>query len=601
MFKKFLSLWFGLLSILAAGTSALYPIYTFALKKKFSLSIKSINIFSSFINIGNNASFIVGFIYDKYGPSVSNIIALICLPGCYYILNVILHLEIASINIIWLFILALLIGQGSTILYASTLATTIKNFEPEVAGLIVGLISSSKTLGNSLFTSLKVIFDLSISNFIILLSVFCFVSIILCLIFLKIFDKKTFFNDYEKQVLIKREGFIIRLFMLTELISLIIFIIVSIFQKISGINFPSYMIFIVNLLIMLVIIILNQFDFFGVCNKFFYVPKKQPEDKGIELEIITETAEIDDKSNISTEEHKIIGENDKTYSLDKKDKKINKYEKNDDTKDINQKAKIKYEEDKDNNNNNKSTISIKSILLMAVTNRVLINLFFIVLLCLGTVSSNLNNIKFISYSISQGKVKSDIYSLCYFSVNCLSRMIASIVLNRFIKSKKIFICLVVIILICLISQILGVFMDPNLLYISMSLVGVANASIVTFIPIFCRSQFGVNELATIIGIIHTGKAIGSLVIGSFIFTLFYQKKEKENQSIGGVDGGENSGYCVGENCYRGGYIINIVLLVIALFISIDLSLISYRGKDKKENKSMEVKVIVDDEKKINSA
>lgn len=599
MFKKLLSLWFGLLSILSAGTSTLYPIYTFALKKKFSLSIKSINIFSSFINIGNNASFIVGYIYDKYGPSVSNIIALICLPGCYFILYLISNSAITSINLIWLFLLALLIGQGSTILYASTLATTIKNFEPEISGLIVGLIGSSKTLGNSLFTSFKVIFDLSISNFILLLATFCIISIILCLIFLRIFTRKEG-NDYEKQILIKREGFIIRIFLITEFISLIIFIVVSILQKLLNISFPSYIIFIVNLLIMLVIIILNQFNFFGVFDKYFYVPRTNPVEKGIELEIITEISDVEDKNNENNFGEEKIEEHEKIYSLNKKSKIVETYEKFDKEKDINKKGKevkiVKNEEDNNNiKGDNSKTISIKSIIIMAVTNRTLINLFFIVLLCLGTLSSNLNNIKFISYAISQNKVKSDIYSLCYFSINSFSRMIASIILNKFIKSKKIFVCLIVIILITLSSQILGIFMNPNLLYISISLAGVANASIVTFIPIFCRSQFGVKELATIIGIIHTGKAIGSLVIGSFIFTIFYQRKEAEN---GGVKILENEGYCVGENCYRGGYIINAVLLLIALFISIDLYLLSYR-KEKNQIKNFEFKAINKEENKRN--
>lgn len=560
MFKKLFSLWLGLLSILASGTSALYPIYTFTLKKKFNLSIKSVNLFSSFINLGNNASFIVGFIYDKYGPTLSNIISFVILPGSFYILNIILNSSWTSISVIWLYCLAFCIGQGSTLLYASVLATTIKNFEPEISGLIVGLISSNKTLGNSLFTSLKVIFNLSIPNFINLLIIFCTISILLSIVFLRIYNRKNY-NVYEKSLLIQRESFIIKSFLLAEFVSLLLFLVSSIIQKLFEKNYPIYLIFVINHIILLIIIIYNEFSFAGYIQKYQKVTEKKYSKVGPKISDSSENIEsLGEEKSINDEQ-----EQEKTNVINTLEIVKNNNEENDEEK---------IKEDKNQLITKNPELNVKSLFYMVINNKLLLRLFLIVMLSLGTVTSNLNNIKFISFSISQDKVKSDLYSLCYFSVNSLARMIASVIINKFIKSTRIFLCLIVILFICLFSQILGVLMNAKILFISMSLVGITNASLMTFIPIFCRTNFEISKLATILGIIHTGKAIGSLVFGSFIFTLFYHKNNDIN-----IDK-KFGNYCVGKNCFRGGYIINIISIIFSLIIAFNL----YFSRIKEEEK-----------------
>ena len=140
MFNRTLYLFFGILLAIASGSVSIYPIYSFYIKNKYNYSLREINLYGSFINIGCWVAFGMGIIYDKLGPIVSNVIGFILLPGGFIVLHNLIESSYASINLFWFLLIAFIMGQGSALIYTNALSTNIKNFSKKNSSNIINCI-----------------------------------------------------------------------------------------------------------------------------------------------------------------------------------------------------------------------------------------------------------------------------------------------------------------------------------------------------------------------------------------------------------------------------------------------------------------------------
>ena len=263
MFKRTLYLFFGILVSISSGSVSIYPIYSYYIKNLYGFSLRQINLYGTFINIGCWIAFAMGIIYDYCGPKISNFLGFIFLPICLLILYRIIELY-SSISLFWLLFLGFIMGQGSALLYTSALTTNIKNFSKKNSSNIVGLIASNCAISPSIFASFKQAFDtMDIPDF--LSFVFVYTSIIIILSFC-LFDIVKDNKNYEFNEKIFRENkqlFMIGLFSSVNFFAVCLFIITLNINNIFGIQLPAFIIFPVVHLILLVFVIMekcNQFD-----------------------------------------------------------------------------------------------------------------------------------------------------------------------------------------------------------------------------------------------------------------------------------------------------------------------------------------------------
>ena len=152
MLSRLVTLVMSIFLLIAAGTANYYPLYLSGIMKKYSYSEKQVNLYGSFINLGYWLTLPLGFLYDKYGPGISLIVACILLPGSYTMLNLIITMIKTNINIILMIILGFIMGQGSALCYISALATNLQNFSKS-ANVISGILITNLAISPSLFTS----------------------------------------------------------------------------------------------------------------------------------------------------------------------------------------------------------------------------------------------------------------------------------------------------------------------------------------------------------------------------------------------------------------------------------------------------------------
>lgn len=231
-----------------------------------------------------------------------------------------------------------------------------------------------------------------------------------------------------------------------------------------------------------------------------------------------------------------------------------------------------------------SYLDVEIPFLTALKSKKLIILFVMLILGIGSVISNLNNISFIyqailsetdSESQSQNEVVNIIYKdknmflyfILYFIFNSFTRLISGLFLDFLIKRKKFIYYIIFFSLIGLVSQGLGVIMDKNVLLISIALAGATHGGYMTFTPVFVRNEYGLKNMGKILGFLTTGCAIGSLIISDFIFIAPYEYYQK------------NDSKCEGIKCFYPSYIITSVLFL----INILFSLILLREKTKEYN------------------
>ena len=204
------------------------------------------------------------------------------------------------------------------------------------------------------------------------------------------------------------------------------------------------------------------------------------------------------------------------------------------------------------------------VFLMSLFRRKQIILLFVVLiLTMGSMISNVNNIKYIVVSIDPYKEISstslDKYPLLYFAFNSLTRIAVGRISNELMGTDETFTILISITIMGLISQVFGFFMTKFFVYLSISFAGMTHGGIMTFVPLYCRYYFSLKNLGTVLGFLTTGNAIGSIIIATLIFPHFYHKY--------GVYNKNNEEVCLEKKCFRFSYGINCIFVIVAIVLA----------------------------------
>ena len=264
MFNRTLYLFFGILLAISSGSVSIYPIYSFYIKNKYNYSLREINLYGSFINIGCWVAFGVGIIYDKFGPIVSNVIGFILLPGGFMVLHKLIESSYSSINLFWFLLVAFIMGQGSALIYTNALSTNIKNFSKKNSSNIVGLVVSNCAIAPSLFASFKASFkSMTIPGFISFVIIIISIIILFSCCYFKIEKEKKIYDFNKKVFYLNKQTFILGIFIHTNFIGLLIFIITLVINHMFHIELPAFMIFPIIHIIFIVYICMekcNQFD-----------------------------------------------------------------------------------------------------------------------------------------------------------------------------------------------------------------------------------------------------------------------------------------------------------------------------------------------------
>ena len=258
MFKRTLYLFLGILLSISSGSVFIYPTYSYYIKTKFNFSLRELNLYATFINIGVWVGFGMGLIYDTCGPKLSNIITLIVLPGSLLVLYK--FIQSSSISLLWFLLIALIMGQGSSLAYTNALSTNVKNFSKRNSSNIVGLIISNSAIAPSIFASVKSSFSsMTIPSFIAFVIYYVLIIMVLCLFW---FDE---IEDHDDNIIFRnkifkdfKQTFIVYLFGYVNFIALLIFIGILIFNHIFGINIPAFLVFILLHITFIVFIILEK-------------------------------------------------------------------------------------------------------------------------------------------------------------------------------------------------------------------------------------------------------------------------------------------------------------------------------------------------------
>jgi hypothetical protein len=618
--RKLIIIIMGIFLVICAGSCNIYPLYLKVMMDKFQLTLKEVNLYGSSINLGLWVAFPMGWIYDRYGPKISCIIGAISLSGTYLILYGIMRSSLTYLSIFPLLLLGLIMGQGSALCYTCSVTTNLKNFRFKESSCIVGLIVANLAISPSIFTTYReYLTDIQISNYFLIIAIFLAVIITLCgFVFQnirRVYSEKENLKAYEKY----KEKKYIKVFILINIITLIIYTFGVIFNNlVSDTKFPNVVVYPCLQLLNFVTVILEYFNLF---DKFFF---KEFIEKEIRKELnITDlqAAEINqnsvkasqrDKSKIMKEngeatnkESPIRHEKENSLQIEKKDAKSNYVsEKSADSKqfqeiELNEKPK---EESKDkekefdlkviNESNSQpptKTPLVKKELLEtesdvppidfyeAIKSRKIIVMFCMLVLGIGSMIANLNNIEFIVKSIAFNLSPSEIFEfiILYFAFNSFFRIISGIILDKLIKAKRFYHFFICMSFIGFLSQFLGMLMEKNFLFLSISLAGATHGGYMTFVPVYVRTEFGTLHMGKILGILTTGCAVGSLLVADVVFTVFYE--------VYMVDG-----KCFGKRCYYPAYIIS------TFFLAINCVLSFYFKKLHDKKKKVDVREIRND-------
>jgi MFS family permease len=584
----------GIFLVICAGSCYIYPLYLKLLMDKFKFTLREVNFFGSSINLGLWLAFPMGYINDKYGPKVSCIIGAISLSGTYILLYLIMTSKLTSFPIYLLILLGFIMGQGSSLCYTCALTTNLKNFKFRDSSSIVGLLVANLAISPSIFTTYREFFsEYPISQYFLVISAFVGVVILLCgFIFTNmpnIYSEEEKIKSYEKY----KEKKYISMLITINIISFILFLFGVIFNNFTSDNkFPNVFIFPFLQSINFIVII---FEYLGVLDRFYF---KNFIDRQIKTEcnsgdnLVSErTKKISNDPSNEPEKFKenytsnktptptnIIKENlldinsklafENLLSEKRSDnsaifmkKESNKEHIN--TIEMNLEMRQKGENDiiPDKLSNDSAMIMSESehsvSLHSAIFSKKISILFVMLVFGIGSMIANLNNIEFIVKSIVINQSPKDIYEyvILYFAFNSFTRIISGIYLDKLLKKGKIYQFLILISFGGLLSQILGLVLHKNVLYISISLAGLTHGGYMTFTPVFVRTEFGTENMGKILGVLTSGCAIGSLIMADFTFTIFY-------------DINKVNARCFGKSCYFYSYLISSLLMVLNCMLAI---------------------------------
>ena len=595
--RKLFIIIMGIFLVICAGSCNIYPLYLKIMMDKFNLSLKEVNLYGSSINMGLWVALPMGWVYDRFGPKISCIIGAITLSGTYMILFILMNSSLTSISIFPLLLIGLIMGQGSALCYTCSVTTNLKNFRFKESSCIVGLIVANLAISPSIFTTYReFLTDVQMAHYFLIISIFLAIVISLCGFVFRnlknVYSDKDEIKSYEKY----KEKKYVKVFILINLITLIIYTFGVIFNNInSNTKFPNVVVYPCLQLLNFIVLLIEYHNLF---DKFFF---KEFIDKEIRKELKInnlQVAEVNQNTINNITKNKSILENKMSNPNIEMQEKINSGNLVKDQIDENKSEEFSS---KNNVENQIKEIDLKSqnqdVLgernLKGFSNKVIevsnlpnsveklevnkelplvensinfvevikskniIVLFLILFLGIGSMIANLNNIEFIVKSINFNQSGSEIFEfvILYFAFNSFFRIISGIILDKLIKANRFYHFIIIMSFVGLISQLLGIFMQKNLIFLSISLAGATHGGYMTFTPVYVRTEFGTEHMGKILGFLTTGCALGSLFIADLIFTIFYDSYAIDDK-------------CIGKKCYYPAYIISSIFLAINCVLSV---------------------------------
>jgi MFS family permease len=520
--------------------------------KKFNLSLKQVNLYGSFINIGLWVAFPMGLIYDKLGPKISCIIGSILLSGSYLILHFLFNSEVNDLPLILFLFIGLTMGQGSALCYTTSVTTNLKNFRFKESSAVVGLLVANLALSPSVFTTYREYMkEMHTGNFFLVIAIFT--AIVICICGFVFQNIRNLYSEDNKSYEQYKEMKVIYILIIIHIFIFSVYTIGVIINNSSESRFPLVIVYPSLQLLNFVVVILEKCKVF---DKFFF--------KGFVNQMIAETIKNDtqNKQAESNENGMSKSINDteiKTEESQRKSASDNFVE-----IDVNDKnSKIDPNQSVISASNSKTELilpkeEVEIPFFKAISSVEHILLFIILILGIGSVIANLNNINFVIKSLTIGTEFKSIqvyyYVILYFVFNSFTRITSGMILDYMIRTKTLFYFLLIISITGFISQIFGITMNQTMLYFSVCLAGITHGGYMTFIPVYVRNEFGLNNMGKILGFLTSGAAIGSILIADLLFSLFWEIYEED-------------GKCIGPHCFRGAYIITSCLFGVNIGLS----------------------------------
>jgi MFS family permease len=275
MLRKLFIIIMGIFLVICAGACNLYPLYLKIMMDKFNFSLKQVNLYGTFINLGMWIALPMGWIYDRFGPKFSCLIGALFLSGSYMCLHFIFNSDVSPPFILFLFI-ALIMGQGSALCYTTSVTTNLKNFRFKESSAIVGLLVANLALSPSVFTTYRqALKDVQTPTYFMIIAIFILLIITICtFIFHNIRnvypdadeEKKTY-QKYKEKKIIK---FLIYLNILILIVYTFGVIFHSVWEDDTGTSkFPLIIIYPCLQLLNFIVIVFEKFGFF---DKMYFKP-----------------------------------------------------------------------------------------------------------------------------------------------------------------------------------------------------------------------------------------------------------------------------------------------------------------------------------------
>lgn len=265
----------GIFLVICAGACNLYPLYLKIMMDKFNFSLKQVNMYGTFINLGMWIAVPMGFIYDRFGPKFSCIIGALFLSGSYMCLHFIFNSDVSPPIIVFLLI-AIIMGQGSALCYTTSVTTNLKNFRFKESSAIVGLLVANLALSPSVFTTYRqALKDVQTPTYFMIISIFILIIITICtFIFHNIRNVYPDVDEEKKTYQKYKEKKIIKFLIYLNIIILIVYTFGVIFHSVweddTGTSkFPLIIIYPCLQLLNFIVIV---FEKFGLFDKMYFKP-----------------------------------------------------------------------------------------------------------------------------------------------------------------------------------------------------------------------------------------------------------------------------------------------------------------------------------------